>query len=987
VLRVLLSASRPIAGLSLEESLATLGSGAEGLSQAEAEQRLLRFGANRLPQLKRRSLLLKFTDQLSHFMALLLWAAGTMAFVAGTPELGWAIWSVILINAVFSFWQEFQAERTLAALSQVLPRRVRIWRDGSLKELAADQLVPGDVIELEEGDHVPADCRVLRAVQLYLDVAVLTGESLPVARSPEPLTQRLKTSEATNLLPAGTTVAAGRATALVYATGAETEFGQVAHLTASTVRSPSTLELQVGRIVRTITTIALSMGALTFAASLLFVGMGPVESLVFAIGIIVANVPEGLLPTVTLALALAVRRMAKENALVRRLSAVETLGAVSVVCTDKTGTLTANAMALRATWRPGDGPEPILAARAGGSLPGGSTSSGSVPSAPASGGTDLLLLGAALCSNARLERHGRATEPWRAVGDPTETALLLAAVGAGLDLEAELRRLPRLQELPFDSERRLMSVLLDWRGDPRWPAGPDRLAITKGAPLEVLARCDRWLDPAASGGPGALALLGSPERAAVLAANDHMARLGMRVLAVASRPLDPAAALLEENLVFVGLVGLYDPPRHGVGEAIAACHRAGIKVTMVTGDYGLTAEAIARQIGLLDPPPDDGLGPHTTGTHPNGLHAAMADPVRVISGDDLDRLSDVQLRQVIKFRSRLVFARMAPEQKLRLVQAYKALGEVVAVTGDGVNDAPALRAADVGLAMGRNGTDVAREAADIVLVDDNFATIVSAVRHGRAVYQNIRKFITYILASNVPELAPFLAMLLLRIPAALTVLQILAVDLGTDLLPALGLGAEPPGPDTMEVPPRRPGEALMNRSLLLRAYLFLGPIEGILAMGGYLLTWRHYGIDLAELRQLAPALLHHSAGAEVVAIQQQASAVTLGVIVAAQMGNLMACRSEWRSVLQLPLFSNPLLWLGFVSEPLAFGLLLGLPALAAAFQLAPFPPELLGWLALAPVVVLMAEELRKLVVRRRRRPPAPSHPGPTLPISPLLPLA
>ncbi|MCP9817780.1 cation-transporting P-type ATPase, partial [Synechococcus sp. GreenBA-s] len=661
---MLLSASRPIAGLSCAEALAALGSGAEGLSQAEAELRLLRFGANRLPQLKRRPLLLKFTDQLRHFMALLLWAAGTMAFVAGTPELGWAIWSVILINAVFSFWQEFQAERTLAALSQVLPRQVRIWRDESLQELAADQLVPGDVIELEEGDHVPADCRVLRAVQLYLDVAVLTGESLPVARNPEPLAQRLKTSEATNLLPAGTTVAAGRATALVYATGAETEFGQVAHLTASTVRSPSTLELQVGRIVRTITTIALSMGALTFTASLLFVGMGPVESLVFAIGIIVANVPEGLLPTVTLALALAVRRMARENALVRRLSAVETLGAVSVVCTDKTGTLTANAMALRATWRPGDGPEPIPAASAGRTAPGSIA-----PGGGAAGRTDLLLLGAALCSNARLEHHGRAPEPWRAVGDPTETALLLAAVAAGLDLEAELRRLPRLQELPFDSERRLMSVLLDWQGDPRWPADTERLAITKGAPLEVLARCDRWLDPVAPPpvGAGVAVLLGSPERAAVLAANDRMARLGMRVLAVACRPLEPAAALQEENLVFVGLVGLYDPPRQGVSEAIAACHRAGIKVTMVTGDYGLTAEAIARQIGLLDPPPDDGLGSHAggldaialhaNGLHANGLHAAMADPVRVISGDDMNRLSDVQLRQVIKFRSRLVFAR------------------------------------------------------------------------------------------------------------------------------------------------------------------------------------------------------------------------------------------------------------------------------------------------------------------------------------------
>lgn len=988
---MLLSASRPISGLPLEEALAALDSGAEGLGQAEAERRLGRFGSNRLPPLKRRSLLLKFTDQLRHFMALLLWAAGTMAFVAGTPELGWAIWSVILINAIFSFWQEFQAERTLAALSQVLPRRVRIWRDGSLQELAAEQLVPGDVIELEEGDHVPADCRVLRAVQLYLDVAVLTGESLPVARNPEPLGQRLKTSEATNLLPAGTTVAAGRATALVYATGAETEFGQVAHLTASTVRSPSTLELQVGRIVRTITTIALSMGALTFAASLLFVGMGPVESLVFAIGIIVANVPEGLLPTVTLALALAVRRMARENALVRRLSAVETLGAVSVVCTDKTGTLTANAMALQATWRPGDGPEPRPAPAAGAAGQG----------SPVPGGPELLLLGAALCSNARLEHHGRALEPWRAVGDPTETALLLAAVGAGFDLEQELRRLPRLQELPFDSQRRLMSVLLDWRDDPRWPGAAGRLAITKGAPLEVLARCDRWLDPAAAG-PGAPALLGGPERAAVLAANNRMARLGMRVLAVACRPLEPRAPLQEQHLVFVGLVGLYDPPRPGVAEAIAACHRAGIKVTMVTGDYGLTAEAIARQIGLLDPPAAAAPGPrsggpaqsgshgssshgnglHGDGAHPNGLHLAMADPVRVINGDDLDRLSDVQLRQVIKFRSRLVFARMAPEQKLRLVQAYKALGEVVAVTGDGVNDAPALRAADVGLAMGRNGTDVAREAADIVLVDDNFATIVSAVRHGRAVYQNIRKFITYILASNVPELAPFLAMLLLRIPAALTVLQILAVDLGTDLLPALGLGAEPPGPDTMATPPRRPGEALMNRPLLLRAYLFLGPIEALLAMGGYLLTWRHFGIDLAELRQLAPALLHHSAAAEVVAIQRQASAVTLGVIVAAQMGNLMACRSEWRSVLQLPVFANPLLWLGFVSEPLAFALLLGLPPLAASFQLAPFPGELVGWLVLSPLVLLVAEELRKLVVRRRR--PAAPGPGPLAPVPPPL---
>ncbi|MFM7312341.1 MAG: HAD-IC family P-type ATPase, partial [Cyanobium sp.] len=335
----------------------------------------------------------------------------------------------------------------------------------------------------------------------------------------------------------------------------------------------------------------------------------------------------------------------------------------------------------------------------------------------------------------------------------------------------------------------------------------------------------------------------------------------------------------------------------GVPQAIAACRRAGIKVTMVTGDYGLTAQAIARQIGLLEVPAQ-----------------AAADPVRVISGDDMARLSEAQLRQLIRYRSRLVFARMAPEQKLRLVQAYRAIGEVVAVTGDGVNDAPALRAADVGIAMGRNGTDVAREAADIVLLDDNFATIVSAVRHGRAVYQNIRHFILYIMASNVAEVAPFITMLLVRIPAALTVLQILAVDLGTDLLPALGLGAQGPQPELMAEPPRRRVQPLLDRNLLQRAYLFMGLLEGVMAMLGYALSWWRHGVGLAELRALAPALLHHSAPAAVLQMQHEASAVALGSIVFAQVGTLLACRSDWRPMVQVPLWRNPLLWLGVAVE-------------------------------------------------------------------------
>ena len=854
---MLLSAARPIASLTMAEALEALQSQVTGLDSAEALRRQSRFGTNALPAVKRRSLVLRFADQLRHFMALMLWAAGTMAFVSGTPELGWAIWSVILINAVFSFWQEFQAERTLAALIQVLPRQVRVWRQGVVEVVAAEALVPGDVVELEEGDHVPADCRVLQASSLYLDVAVLTGESLPVARSSEPVAKRLKTTEASNLLP-----------------------------------------------------------------------------------------------TVTLSLALAVQRMARQNALVRRLSAVETLGAVSVVCTDKTGTLTANSMAVQATWPPG----PAAA---------------TPQAAPVQ---ELLLLGAALCSNARLDHHSAPGQPWRAIGDPTETALLLAAMAAGIDLERELHGFTRLQELPFDSERRMMTVLLAWNRDRRWPQPLAQLAITKGAPLEVLECCDRWwLGPQASRGP---VPLGDAERAQVVAANDAMARQGYRVLAVAAQP-PLAGAAMEQNLVFLGLIGLYDPPRQGVPEAIRACHRAGIKVTMVTGDYGLTAQAIAHQIGLLDPgaiasrplggcsgaPADSPLA----GSPLGGASGAGADPVRVISGDDLDRLSEVQLRQLIKFRSRLVFARMAPEQKLRLVLAYRALGEVVAVTGDGVNDAPALRAADVGLAMGRNGTDVAREAADIVLLDDNFASIVAAIHQGRAVYQNIRKFMTYILASNVAEVTPFLWMVALRIPAALMVLQILAVDLGTDLVPALSLGAEPPGPDTMDQPPRRRSDVLLNRPLMLRAYLFLGLIEGLLAMGGYLLTWRHYGVDLGQLRQLAPALLHHSAPAAVVAIQHQASAVTLGSIVFCQVGNLMACLSDRQSVFRMPAFANGLLWLGMASEWLAFAALLSVPLLAALFQLAPFPLPLWGWLALCTPTLLLADELRK-AWRRRQRP-------------------
>lgn len=969
------SLHQPLWTLSFEEVYESLGTTANGLSQNEAQERLEKFGANELPEPAHRPLWLRFADQLTHFMALLLWVAGILAFVSRTPELGWAIWAVIWINAIFSFWQEFQAEKALSALKKVLPMQVKVYRDGELKQIPARELVRGDVMQLEEGDRISADARLISAESLYLDVSVMTGESLPVARSPypvrlreavsvrggktmlrqgeQPIQEKVNPSEIANLVLAGSTVAAGRAVAVVYATGAQTEFGQVAHLTTVVKREPSTLEIQVARIVRIITAIALGMGVTVFALSYLLIGMDITESFIFAIGIIVANVPEGLLPTVTLALALGVKRMARRNALVRRLSAVETLSATTVICTDKTGTLTKNEMTVRYLWLPTE-PEQsepnrdprndVLTNRlieitgAGYDPTNGKVN---IPSdSEIAWKSQVLLIGSALCSNARLV-HLNAPSRWQEIGDPTEAALLVAAAKAELNLENLQKQFPRLREIPFDSRRLMMTVVLNWQSSDLWSSEFPHLAFTKGAPLEVLKHC-HWILR-----DGESQELTHNYWDEVVKANDDLARQGFRVLGLAARQggqelLDLKAQDLEQDLIFIGLVAMFDPPREEVPKAIAQCHQAGIKVTMVTGDYGLTAEAIARQIGLV------------------------RDKVRVITGEGMGHLSDAQLRQVVKYRFGLVFARMSPEHKLRLVQAYKDIGEIVAVTGDGVNDAPALRAANIGIAMGQNGTDVAREAADIVLTDDNFATIVVAIEQGRAIYQNIRKFMTYILASNVPEVVPFLGMVAFKIPPALTILQILAVDLGTDMVPALALGAEIPEAGIMDRPPRPKEEFLLNVPLILRAYLFLGAIEAMLSMLGFLMVWWSYGYSLADLQQVTPAILSHTADPTVTAIYRQATTMTLAAIVACQIGNLFACRSDWGSVFRQSLSNNSLLWLGISVECVALFAFIDFPPFRQVFGTA----SLANWhwliLLACPPILIGAEELRKLLLRNWR---------------------
>lgn len=978
----------PIWTLPIADVYPALNSTPKGLAIADAQQRLERYGANELPEPSHRPLWQRFTDQLTHFMALLLWVAGILAFISHTAALGWAIWAVIWINALFSFWQEFRAEQALAALKNVLPTQVRVYRGGELTQIPARELVRGDVIQLEEGDRISADARLVTAESLYLDVSVLTGESLPVARNPHPVRQRESLSvrggkpltrhgeqpqheranpaDINNLVLAGATVASGRGTAVVYAIGTHTEFGQVAHLTTGVKREPSTLEVQVSHIVRVITAIALTMGVAVFILTSLLVGMAVKESFIFAIGIIVALVPEGLLPTVTLSLAVGVQRMVRRNALVRRLSAVETLSAVNVICTDKTGTLTKNEMTVRHLWLP-PAPDLEMAAVEAELLPGQIrvTGAGYDPTSgmvhlpedsPLTWKVNLLLTGAALCSNARLI-HLTAPSRWQEMGDPTEAALIVAAAKAHLNLEELQQGYPRQREIPFDSRRRMMTVVLDWRND-LWPHTFPRhcrqVAVTKGAPLEVVRHCQHILRD------GSVTPLHHQDWEQVVMANDHFARQGFRVLGLALRPggeglRDMQSQDLEQGLTFIGLIAMFDPPRPEVATAIAQCHRAGIQVTMVTGDYGLTAAAIAQQIGLL-----------TTATDRH-------EPARVITGESLGHLSDAQLQQLLKYRSRLVFARMSPEHKLRLVQGYKAIGAVVAVTGDGVNDAPALRSAHIGIAMGLNGTDVAREAADIVLTDDNFATIVSAIEQGRTVYQNIRKFITYILASNVAELVPFLLMVALKIPPALVIMQILAIDLGTDMVPALALGAEAAEIGTMEQRPRAKQHPLMDRALLLRGYCWLGLLEAGLGMTAFFWVWHSHGYSFADIQAITPDLLAHSATAPVLAVYAQATTLTLAAIVACQDGNVFACRSEKTSIWRLGWFSNPLIWLGIAIEWTLIIAIIELPPLREIFATAPLNWS--QWLALllCPPIVLGAEEIRKAIAHRRRSSGSKAH--------------
>ncbi len=897
----------------VSEALAALDSSPAGLEDAEADRRRSLVGSNALPTPHRRRVVVELAAQLTNMFAVVLIVASCLTFFIyflSSPhdianlDLAFGILAVVVLNALIGFAQEYSAEQTAEALQAMLPQTARVLRSGLLNEISTEDLVPGDVVVLEAGDTISADCRVIEARNLSVEMAALTGESDPVVRTAEVVTASQGRVDARNCVLMGSSVVNGNGEAVVFATGLDTEFGRIYSLTAALPVEESPLQHQVTDMARRVAAIAIGAGTLLFVLRLLM-GNPAALSFVFALGVMVALVPEGLPATLSVSLAIGVRRMARRNALIKRLAAVEALGSTTVICTDKTGTLTKAEMTVQQIYSSarvfsvgGIGYAPIGEVEAVEEV------------------RDLLRV-AVLCTNARLIPPDAGAE-WKVLGDTTEGAIIVAAAKAGIDKAAEEKLTPRVGEFPFDADRKLMTTLHS--------VGNTFEAYVKGSPQAVLDRCSEiWWN-------GRSVPLDDEHFREVTRANDAMASQALRVLAIAKRQvptpqIDQEQA--EHGLVFIGLMGMVDPPRTEVMAAVDACERAGIRIYMVTGDYGLTAEAVARKIGIV------GSG-----------------PAKVMSGGDLDGTSEDALSQALQGRDPIIFARVRPEQKLRIVSALEKLGEIVAVTGDGANDAPALKRASIGVAMGEGGTDVARAAAVMVLLDDSFASIVAAVDLGRAVYQNIRRFLIYIFSHNLAELAPILVATLVGFPLVpLSALQVLAIDLGSDVLPALALGAEAPEADTMNRPPRPPSEHLFSWSVV-RRFLFLGLIQSA-------------GVVFAFFWRIHTAHLPFSSFNAANPTYREALTMTQAGIVVSQFFNSFAVRTERESVFRSGIWSNP--WL-VIAGGIALAIMASIsyvPLLQSVFHTAPL--KITDWVMLVSfgLVLLLAEEGRKAWNRHR----------------------
>jgi sodium/potassium-transporting ATPase subunit alpha len=916
-----------------------LGSRAAGLTSAEVHDRRRDCGPNQLSQSRSWRWPRLVAKHFSNFFSLLLYAAGAVCFLAdyldrhaGLTTLGYALLGVALLNGVFALAQEARAERAMEELQKLLPSKVRVRRDRQGDEVAASELVPGDLLLLAEGERVPADARVVVARDLVVNNGPLTGESTPVPITSNPQTQTFL--DCRNLVFAGATVLRGHGEAVVFATGSRSQFGRIATISAAIDRPASPLEREVRQLAAVLTIIALALGVSFFVYGW-SIGRPWLTNLVFMMGIIVANVPEGLLPTLTLALSMASLRMARKQVLVKNLEAVESLGALHVICTDKTGTLTRNQLKLVATIEPTRETTLHPALHPASELVLHPALEPSVNPGPKTSPTDFDTRPAATppCTWNALRLALIASDVQAAGGtwdgDPLDVAIAQELASRGEDPEAIRARVKDL--FPFDVHRRTQAGLTIADANGRrefvvkgaWEAIREHLvAVHAPDPLawpQRIQQLDELVHQWASSGRRLIALayrslqaadVPSSARDVRAAATDGSAKRSEE----SSFLPDTAYESLARELVLHSFLAFEDPVRDEVPRAMARCRRAGLRVVLITGDHPDTALAIAQRVGLCESP-------------------------AVILGRELESLTTPQLAARLK-QGATIFARTTPEQKMLIVQAWKSLGLNVGMTGDGVNDAPALKAADVGIAMGISGTDVAREAADLILLDDNFASIVVGIEEGRTIFRNIQRFTDYVLASNVPELVPYLLYILFPVPLALTIVQILAIDLGTDIVPAIGLGQEPPESDVMSEPPRRPTAGLLDWPLLLHAYLLLGLTEagyslllflGVLWRGGW-----NWGDRLTDSDPL----------------YREATTATLATVVVMQMANVLGRRSQLGTGINRGLLTNRLLLLGLTLECLFLLAILTWTPAQRVLGTAPLTwPQLLWVFAGAPLIL------------------------------------
>jgi len=895
---------KPWHSMKIEEALHALNVKLGGLSSEDAQKRLQEYGPNELKKEKRKSHILLFLEQFKNILIIILLIATGLSLALGEVHDAIVIISIVIVSAVLGFAQEHRAEKALEALKKMTAPTALVLRDSKETQIQARDIVPGDILLFSTGDKVAADARIIETINLKVDEAPLTGESHPVDKDSKPVREETPVSDRRNMVFAGTAVVYGRGRGIATATGMNTELGKIAEMVQVTEAEETPLEKRMSHVGKWLGIISITVCA-TVAIFGIARGYPVLAMVLWGVSLAVAAVPEALPAVVTGALALGMHRMAKENSIVRRLPAVETLGCASIICADKTGTMTKGEMTVQRVYV---NDKRIKVTGIGYEPQGEFFFENNKLDPSKENELYALFKVATLCNDAKLEKAG---EKWVVKGDPTEGALLAAAAKAGLWKEEAEKKEPRVGEIPFSSERKRMTTVHEI---PR----KGKVAYMKGAPEVVLKHCTKiYIN-------GNARILTEEDRAKILKVNEEMAVQALRNLGFAYKNLTEITSSSgeegEKGFVFVGMMGMIDPPREEVKDAIQLCKNAGIKVVMITGDHKLTAMAVARELGLIDG---------------NGG--------KVLTWEELDKLSDEDLEKIVEDVA--VYARVSPEHKVRVVKALKQRGHICAMTGDGVNDAPALKMADIGISMGITGTEVTKEASDMVLADDNFATIVKAVKEGREIYGNIKKYLTYLLQCNIMEILVLFSVMMIsptvEAAIALTTIQILWVNLVTDGLPAIALGVDPGDPDIMYRKPRDPRESVFTRDV--KVYLIVVPVlMTLLLLGGYFLTLNSYNLETART-QLFTA------------------------IVLMELAIALSARSLKHTVFKVGIFKNKFLWLAICSSLALQLIVLYTPQISSLFGVT--SPGLVVWLVAITftLITFFSLEMGKYIAGKRRK--------------------